>query len=59
MERPTEVPWSVKFIAVDDINRHPSQLYEAFLEGIILFFMLQFILKKNFAKKQGKFLAYF
>ena len=51
---PTEVPWSVKFIAVDDINRHPSQLYEAFLEGIILFFMLQFILKKNFAKKTGQ-----
>ncbi|MBT3599871.1 prolipoprotein diacylglyceryl transferase [Candidatus Pelagibacter sp.] len=51
---PTEVPWSVKFIAVDDINRHPSQLYEAFLEGIVLFFMLQFILKKNFAKKTGQ-----
>jgi phosphatidylglycerol:prolipoprotein diacylglycerol transferase len=51
---PTEVPWSVKFIAVDDINRHPSQLYEAFLEGIVLFLMLQFILKKNFAKKTGQ-----
>ena len=51
---PTEVPWSVKFIAVDDVNRHPSQLYEAFLEGIVLFFMLQFILKKNFAKKTGQ-----
>jgi len=51
---PTEVPWSVKFIAVDNINRHPSQLYEAFLEGIVLFFMLQFILKKNFAKKTGQ-----
>ena len=51
---PTEVPWSVKFISVDDINRHPSQLYEAFLEGIVLFFMLQFILKKNFAKKTGQ-----
>ncbi|MDC1109627.1 prolipoprotein diacylglyceryl transferase [Candidatus Pelagibacter sp.] len=51
---PTEVPWSVKFIAVDDIYRHPSQLYEAFLEGIVLFFMLQFILKKNFAKKTGQ-----
>lgn len=51
---PTEVPWSVKFIAVDDINRHPSQLYEAFLEGIVLFFMLQYILKKNFAKKTGQ-----
>ena len=51
---PTEVPWSVKFIAVDDINRHPSQLYEAFLEGIILFFILRFISKKNFAKKTGQ-----
>ena len=51
---PTEVPWSVKFIAVDNINQHPSQLYEAFLEGIVLFFMLQFILKKNFAKKTGQ-----
>ena len=51
---PTEVPWSVKFIAVDDINRHPSQLYEAFLEGIVLFFILQFILKKNFVKKTGQ-----
>ena len=56
---PTEVPWSVKFIAVDDINRHPSQLYEAFLEGIILFFMLQFISKKNFAKKAGQISSLF
>ena len=28
--RPTELPWSVKFITIDNINRHPSQLYEAF-----------------------------
>ena len=34
------VPWAVKFIKVDDIYRHPSQLYEAFFEGIILFFIL-------------------
>ena len=56
---PTEVPWSVKFIAVDDINRHPSQLYEAFFEGIILFFMLRFISKKNFAKKTGQISSLF
>jgi phosphatidylglycerol:prolipoprotein diacylglycerol transferase len=31
------------------LQRHPSQLYEAFLEGIILFFILNaFILKKNY-----------
>ena len=34
---PTEVPWSVIFTNVDNLSRHPSQLYEAILEGIILF----------------------
>ena len=38
----TEVIWSVKFLKVDDIYRHPSQLYEAFLEGIVLFVILIF-----------------
>ena len=35
----TEVIWSVKFLKVDEIYRHPAQLYEAFLEGIVLLFM--------------------
>ena len=26
----TNVPWAVKFIQVDNIYRHPSQLYEAY-----------------------------
>ena len=30
---PTSVPWSVIFIKVDNLPRHPSQLYEALLEG--------------------------
>ena len=33
----SDVPWSVIFIKVDSLSRHPSQLYEAILEGIILF----------------------
>ena len=36
----TSVPWAVKFIKVDDLYRHPSQLYEALLEGLILFLIL-------------------
>ena len=32
----TDVLWSVKFIAVDNVSRHPSQIYEAVFEGIIL-----------------------
>ena len=42
----TEIPWAVKFINVDDLYRHPSQIYEAFLEGIVLFLLLNFIFKK-------------
>ena len=30
---PTDVPWAVTFIQVDNLSRHPSQLYEAILEG--------------------------
>jgi len=50
---PTELPWSVKFILIDNISRHPSQLYEAFFEGIVLFFILGFFFKKNYLDKPG------
>ena len=46
----TELPWSVKFLEIDNLNRHPSQLYEAFFEGIVLFFILLFFKKKVFLK---------
>ena len=32
----TNVPWAVTFVQVDNLPRHPSQLYEALLEGIFL-----------------------
>ena len=45
----TEVFWGVIFPNIDGFVRHPSQLYEAFLEGIILFCILNFVLfKKNY-----------
>jgi len=46
--RATDLPWSVQFILIDNIKRHPSQLYEAFLEGIILFLLLMYFSKKNY-----------
>tara|TARA_B100000123_G_C25670998_1_gene402046 strand:+ start:125 stop:907 length:783 start_codon:yes stop_codon:yes gene_type:complete len=49
----TELPWSVKFLEIDNLNRHPSQLYEAFFEGIVLFFILVFFKKKGFLKIPG------
>jgi len=44
--RETDVIWSVKFIQIDNLNRHPSQIYEAIFEGIVLFLLLQFFYKK-------------
>lgn len=38
--RVTDVPWGVVFPKVDPLVRHPSQLYEAFLEGLFLWFLL-------------------
>ena len=38
--RPTSVAWAVVFPHVDALPRHPSQLYEALLEGIVLFLLL-------------------
>ncbi len=40
--RPTTVPWALIFPAADMQPRHPSQLYEAGLEGIALFLILRF-----------------
>jgi len=45
----TTISWSVIFPTIDLMPRHPSQLYEAFFEGIILFFiMFSLIFKKNY-----------
>jgi len=52
--RATDVPWSVQFVLIDNIKRHPSQLYEAFFEGIILFLLLGFFFRKNYLQSAGK-----
>ena len=45
---PTDKPWGIIFPEIDNLSRHPSQLYEAFLEGIVLFVLVNFLfLKKN------------
>jgi phosphatidylglycerol:prolipoprotein diacylglycerol transferase len=49
----TEVPWAVTFVQVDNLSRHPSQLYEAIFEGIILFILLLYFRNKNFLEKPG------
>ena len=45
----TNGSWGVIYPQIDDVPRHPSQLYECFLEGIILFIILNLIyFKKNY-----------
>ena len=39
--RPTDVPWAVIFPGSDGQPRHPSQIYEALLEGLAVFVLLQ------------------
>ena len=56
--RPTTVSWSVVFPQVDDLPRHASQLYEAILEGIVLFIILACLaLKTNLMKHRPGFIG--
>ncbi len=43
----TDRSWNVIFPAVDMLPRHPSQLYEAFLEGLVLFIILNLTIFKT------------
>ena len=48
----TNVPWAVTFVQIDNLPRHPSQLYEALLEGLFLFLLLIYFRNKFFARIQ-------
>jgi phosphatidylglycerol:prolipoprotein diacylglycerol transferase len=51
--RVTDVPWAVIFPGSDLQPRHPSQLYEAALEGVVLFFILFYAAKHKALGKRG------
>jgi len=56
--KPTDLPWGVIFPKIDELSRHPSQIYEAFLEGTLLFIILNtFINRSKYTK--GKCAALF
>ncbi len=60
--RPTDVPWAMIFPnpLAGGVPRHPSQLYEAGLEGILLFAIMQFALRKlRWHEKPGLLIATF
>ncbi len=49
---PTDVPWAVVFPTGGEVPRHPSQLYEAGLEGILLGLILWFLFWKTDSRYQ-------
>ena len=44
--RVTDVPWAMIFPHVDLLPRHPSQIYQALLEGLTLFLLLNLFIRK-------------
>ncbi len=44
--RPADVPWAMIFPNIDNLPRHPSQLYEFALEGLVLFALLWWFSRK-------------
>jgi len=54
------LPWAVIFPNGGNIARHPSQIYEAILEGVILFILINFLaLKKHLIIKSGYISSFF
>ena len=56
----TDLPWGVIFPTVGTFARHPSQIYEAILEGLLLFIILNFLaFRRKLIFKQGLISIYF
>jgi len=51
--RPTDVPWAMVFPTGGPLPRHPSQLYEALLEGLVLFAVLGLLIRAGALKRPG------
>ena len=51
--RPTGVPWAMVFPNGGPIPRHPSQLYEAAIEGIVLFVIVTILLRTGALRRPG------
>jgi len=51
--RPADVPWAMIFPDGGPIPRHPSQLYEATLEGLVLLAVLALAIRAGTLKRPG------
>ena len=62
--KPTDLPWGVVFPIAGPEPRHPSQLYEGLLEGLLMFFLLRFLTHRLLKLKSpgyvgGAFVAWY
>jgi phosphatidylglycerol---prolipoprotein diacylglyceryl transferase len=57
--RVTDVPWAVVFPNGGPLPRHPSQLYEATLEGLVLFVVLALLVRAGALKRPGTIIGAF
>ena len=55
--RVTDVPWGMVFPTGGPEPRHPSQLYQAGLEGVVLFCLLQFLVHRPSIRERRGFVA--
>ena len=54
--RPTEVPWGMVFPGAGPLPRHPSQLYESVLEGLVIFVVMWVLSRKR--RERGTLLGW-
>jgi phosphatidylglycerol:prolipoprotein diacylglycerol transferase len=57
--RPADVPWAMVFPNGGPLPRHPSQLYEAGLEGLVLFAVLFMLIRMGALKRPGLIIGSF
>jgi phosphatidylglycerol---prolipoprotein diacylglyceryl transferase len=57
--RPADVPWAFVFPHAGPLPRHPSQLYEAALEGLVLFLVLALFVRGGALKRPGLIVGIF
>ncbi len=55
--RPSDIPWAMVFPSSGPLPRHPSQLYEALLEGLVLFIVLWRLRQRSF--RDGMMVVFF
>jgi phosphatidylglycerol:prolipoprotein diacylglycerol transferase len=54
---PPDLPWAMVFPRGGDVARHPSQIYEALLEGLLLFLLMALLARRETLREKSGFLT--